>query len=165
MIGGALASLVASALATAQAPVHQSDGYSVRAGAGLGVSSNSDLTGAWQAYVGRGSVGLGYQGSASDNFSGATRSAHAILATAILPYGRARGRVAAGVASARLCLTEGEQAGNTTCRSAGAAEVAVSVDVLLSPFFALDVSYFTIPRTDIGQSAMLIGVMVGRFRQ
>ena len=160
MIGGALTMLLTSSPAAAQSA--RSD-YRAWVGGFAGATPGSaDLTLGWEAWASRGFLGLGYQRYYYDDFDGTKRSAHAILPGVILPYGRVIGRLAAGVAAARRCVTEGEQSGAETCRSASTGEFALSVEVGLGSAVGVHVSYFTIPNRTVGHSAMALGLTVGQ---
>ena len=137
-------------------------GYRAWIGGGVGASGHAALAAAWEAWVSRGALGVGYQRSATDDFSGAQRSAHGFLVGMNMPYRRVLGRGAAGIASARRCLWQGEQSGRETCTSESRPELAVAADVLLSPYFAIHTSYFSIPGGSVGHSAFILGVTLGR---
>ena len=129
----------------------------------MGAAANSGRTAAeWEAWVSRGSLGFGYQGSTTDPLARTTESAHGVLIGAILPHRRILGRVAAGAVLARRCSKEGEQAGNEACTSNAAPEFSVSLDGLLGPSFAIHTSYFRIPSGSVGHSALVFGLIIGR---
>jgi len=146
----------------AQSQLSPASGYRAWAGGGIGVSRSSALTAEWEAWISRGALGLSYQGSATDDFDGTTQRAHGLLAGLNIPYGRLLGKAAAGVASARRCLKEGEQAGNETCTSDRRPEFTLSADVLVNSHVAIHTSYFTIPSRSVGHSALVIGFTFGR---
>lgn len=137
-------------------------GYRAWVGGGIGVSQHSAFVGEWEAWIGRGALTLGYQSIAADDFSGTKRSAHGVLVGADVLYGRLLGRAAAGVASARRCLTQAEQASQEACTSEKRPELAVGADALLSSNFAIHISYFSIPGKSVGYSAFILGIAVGR---
>ena len=125
-------------------------------GGAVGAAEQYGLTAEWEAWLSRGAFGVGFQGSATDNWS-IENSARGILAGALLPYGRAVGRLAAGVASARRCVWRGEQASNRTCADGTSAELAASVDVALGRFVGIHTSFFSLPNRSVGHSAFVVG--------
>ena len=161
MVCGALTMLVANSPAAAQSALSGYRGW-VGGFAGITPGSANALTLGWEAWASRGFLGLGYQRHFLDDFDGTRRSAHAILPGVIIPYGRAIGRLAGGVAAARSCVKEGEQSGQGACRSASTGELAVSVDVALSSAIGFHTSYFTIPNRSVGHSGVVFGLSVGR---
>jgi len=146
----------------AQSQRSSASGYRAWLGAGIGGSGRSGVSVAWEAWVSRGALGIGYQGSATDDYSLTAHEARSLLVGANIPRGRLLGRAAVGVASARRCRWQGEQSGLKTCTSARKPEFAVSLDVLLNSYFAIHTSYFDIPSKSVGHSALLIGFVAGR---
>jgi hypothetical protein len=137
-------------------------GYRAWVGGGIGLSEHSALAGEWEAWLGRGAFTIGYQSSATDDFAGTKRSTKGLLAGADVLYGRLLGRAAAGVASARRCLSQGEQSGQEICTSERRPELAAEAEVLLSPNFAIHIAYFSIAGGSVGHSALVLGVALGR---
>lgn len=158
---GALAILLVSLPSAAQSSQNSYRGW-VGGFAGITADSGGDLTIGWEAWVSAGRFGVGYQRHFVDDFEGTRKNAHALLPGVLLPYGRAIGRLAAGVAALRRCDKDGEQSGEGTCRAGTTAEFAVSVDVALTPSIGFHTSYFAMPNRDLGQSGVVFGLSVGR---
>jgi len=129
-------------------------------GAGAGFSP-AGLVGAWEAWGGLGVLGVGFQSSATEDFSGTTNAARGVLVGALLPYQQLLARVAVGSASARRCIVQGEQSGYSKCMSGTRAEIALSADYVIGSRGAVHTSWFSVPSRDIGHSGFIVGLTLG----
>jgi hypothetical protein len=149
--------------ANAQAPTSPPIRYRAWVGGAIGAAPTYGPAAEWEVWLSRGKLGVGYQASATDDISGTTNGARGMLVGAVLPYGRALGRVAGGLASARRCIVRGEQAAARTCVDGTAVELSAAVDIPIGSRFAIHTSFFSIPSPSIGHSAFVVGVAIGRF--